>query len=450
MIRIFGAMLLATTFSFLTACGGGGASSPTPATSMTPTKLQDIEFSVPRSGTIYAASSSRKTSYISAATATVAIKLAYGYAANAPTAYAHTFNVATDCPVPQGSTRAICTVGLSSLTPPPAGYDDTLLSAVGTAYDSHGVVVSQRLNNGTAACGNPFSTVKPLPGSFPVRLETCTIPFAGVISVEAISQAQPLIAGTPGSTAIVPTFVDPDGFVIADDPASSINTCLMASTGDQVHQGISFADPHLTLATTHPYISLTVYHQPMGGCTDGSVIDVSNTPLTNPQPPTYLGVNALLSPSDTMSLAYDGIAEAPTTATFSAVIAPVTAAPAYNGPSLTYTPIIVPKNYVTIPTSGTSQTLTVPVPVGYSGAVSISVTSCLRSKAVAAFPGFSTAASSTNATASPLVSVSPASATPATPGASVSFTVSSLGADTGACTLTSTADATTYGAVVAW
>ena len=451
--RIRGALLLATTFA-LTACGAGsGASSPIPqvAPSQPASKpnIQSFAFSVPTTGRKFTASGLRQAAYISAATTTVSVKLTYGtYASPSnPIAYSHTFTIASDCPVAPGGTHAICTVGLSSLTPPPAGYvtgDFSPISATATAFDSHGAIVSNIEN--AAFCEDPFHS-----SAHFAQITTCSLPLSGIVSFEAVVQAKPLVAGTPQNIALTPIFTDPDSFVLSDDAVTNVNSCFLTTNSDPFHQTMTFNDPHITLSTNHPYFGLTQYHLQYAGCSGGTGAAVSNTLLAGPQPANYLGVNALLSPSDVVSLAYDGTLEAANPLTFKATIVPIMAA-ASAGPTLTYTPIIVPKTYVTIPNVATPQVLTVPVPAGFAGSVSLAVSNCLRAAVVVAYPGSSTGGAPTsNVTAAPLVSVSPASVVPSSPGSPVSFTITSLSnAGTGACILTSSADASVFGAVVAW
>ena len=310
-----------------------------------------------------------------------------------------------------------------------------MLSASGTAYDARGVALS-RISYG-AGCTDAF---------YPTfaGVQTCTLAFSAIVSREAVMQAKPLVVGTPDTAVLTPTFVDNAGLIIADDAATNFQTCLYASSTSQFHQAVSIIDPHLKLTVFHPYTNLVKYNAPSASCTL-SGYSVSNTPLAGIPPNFYLGVNSIISPSDTVSVGYDGAFESA-----KPLMLASTADDNTPLPMLAFTPIIVPKNAVTLAgASGAAQTLTVPVPAGYNSAVSLSVGTCLRPSATIAFPGSTAVSQPTNVSSAPLVSVSPASAVPSSPGASVTFTVSSAGA-TGACILTSSADASVYGAVVAW
>jgi len=427
---IIGAALAALV---LAGCSGGGGSSvslPHAASSTSsPSSAAVIRIAVPRQASA-TQSAHRAPAYISAGTSSLVLALSYGYPYTSalPQAYAHTFNVGTDCPVSGG--YAICSVALSSLTPAPTGTSTSYVGVSAQAYsgaNATGSLLSSTISGmsgpGSACYNSTIPTQATDAG--------CVVVLGGVVASMTYTQAAPIVAGAAANVAIETTFTDAAGYVLSDPASSGYASCLL---GSQQQIGIStfLDDPHLAVSVSHPYETTGS----SGGTSYAYCYGGDGFPTT-----------AIDAPSDAVTISSDGTLETPSSISLAVVPSYVATGPAtpwQSNPVLSFTPIIVPPNYVTIASpSAAAQNLTVTPPPTYSGPVSLDVSGCVLSSVS------STGSAASNAAPSALVSVSPASAI-STAGSAVTFAVSPTGAGTGACTLTSTADGSQFGAVVAW
>lgn len=387
----------------LAGCAGGShGNAVLPNASTTASSRQvSFEIVVPRSSTTSA--TARAPQFVSPNTQSLTYNFGWIVAGAAQSFASGTVNVST-CPI--SGSGAVCTLSVT-IPAKPSNASSGMALAVGGWSGPNGT--GTLLEGQNSAGFGPFAvTYCGTPAQAVGAVTACTFTLGGIVATATIYQTAPLVAGTPATMTMAGTFLDGTGAQIVG------SDCLAAGN-----------------ATTSGPIAYVALGTPAGlTVQSGSPSCMASNLAAGSQ---SQGIN---QPGAQVTYAYAGPATIP----------PITFEPetTFMAPPgyVQYTPLVVPSPAVTI--SGAPATLVVTPPATFTGSVTLAVSHCLLADVLVPSDG----STATNVPALPLISASPANLT-STLGSPVTFTVSSTGA-AGVCTLTSSADGSTYGAVVAW
>ncbi len=285
-MRVVGLMVVAA-FA-LTACGGGGSSTPAPRSPATQENGK-VVLAIPNAST---ASSSRSPKYISPSALSIAIAVNGGSATVADIS-----QNSTDCTTTQNGRT--CTIPLTA----PAGHDTFTFTQYAGA-NATGAVLGSGTTALTVTAGTPFVLAATLNGTVgSIQLSLGTIPPAGTpgtatLTVQADDAAGNVIIG-PGNYSSPITLTVADSTAQTTLSASTVtgpatntvtvtyaggtgtNATITASTTGATPASVTFA-PGATAACTGNNGSHLYVNDDTGGLVRYSL------PITNASTPTYL------------------------------------------------------------------------------------------------------------------------------------------------------------------